>query len=45
MFNETWMLVKMRENRGDLFKNKYKAMFDTKEMMLIEIQKRKITKK
>ena len=45
MFNETWMLVKMRENRGDLFKNKYKAMFDTKEMLLIEIQKRKITKK
>lgn len=42
MFAENWMLVKMRENRGLHFKSKYERLFDTKEMLLIEIQKSKL---
>lgn len=39
MFNETWALVKMRENRGEYFKHKYQKMFDTKEYILRNVLK------
>jgi 5'-3' exonuclease len=41
-FTEMWMLLKMRENRGTEFLKKYQRMFDLKESMLLEIQKRKL---
>lgn len=41
MFAETWMLVKMREKRGDFFINKYKSMFDLKQSVLLDIKKHK----
>lgn len=41
-FTEVWMLVKMRENRGEHFSKKYKGAFDTKEMLMLELQKRKL---
>lgn len=33
-FAENWMLIKMRENRGNYFIEKYKKMFDLKELIL-----------
>lgn len=33
-FVETWNLVKMRENRGTYYKEKYARMFDLKELIL-----------
>lgn len=44
MFTETWMLVKLRENRGANFQKKYCGMFDTKEMILNNIKKDKLKK-
>lgn len=41
-FAEVWMLVKMRENRGENFIKKYKGAFDTKEMLLLELKKQKL---
>ena len=42
MFSESWMLLKMRENRGTHFLSKYERLFDTKTMLLQEIQKNKL---
>ena len=42
MFNESWNLIKLRENRGNEFVKKYKLAFDTKEMLLLELKKQKL---
>ena len=42
MFSESWMLLKMRENRGTHFLSKYERLFDSKTMLLQEIQKNKL---
>lgn len=39
MFTETWMLVKMRENRGNDFLVKNQKSFDTKTMVLNQLKK------
>lgn len=41
MFAETFLLVKLRGNRGNNFVTKYKGMFDLKESILNEIKKQK----
>lgn len=38
MFVEMWNLIKMRENRGEHFRQKYQKMFDLKEMVINSIQ-------
>lgn len=40
-FAETWMMVKTRMNRGEYFKEKYKSMFDLKQMIINEYIKKK----
>lgn len=42
MFTEIWMLVKMRENRGTHFLQKHQRLFDTKQMLLNEMEKDKL---
>lgn len=37
-FVESWNLMKMRENRGEWFKSKYKKMFDLKEFVIQKIK-------
>ena len=37
-FVESWNLMKMRENRGEWFKTKYKKMFDLKEFIVQKIR-------
>lgn len=44
MFAETWMLVKMRENRGNNIIKTHQGMFDTKEMLLLELKKQELKK-
>ena len=38
LFVENWNLVKMRMDRGDHFKSKYKKMYDTKEFFVNRIK-------
>lgn len=38
LFVENWNLVKMRMDRGDHFKSKYKQMYDTKEFFVNRIK-------